>query len=128
MGLYRTEFLFMGSNELPDEEMQFRAYRDAVIAMTGRTVTIRTLDLGAGDVADGTFPVPATAPIGDQVIVPITTGGNPRIACWDDSLQAECAGAWPVDPGPGYLDSDNGSPVASLSGSGEPTGFSIPGW
>jgi phosphoenolpyruvate-protein phosphotransferase (PTS system enzyme I) len=53
VGLYRTEFLFMGSNELPDEEMQFRAYRDAVIAMTGRTVTIRTLDLGA-DKADKT--------------------------------------------------------------------------
>ena len=53
VGLYRTEFLFMGSNELPDEDMQFRAYRDAVIAMTGRTVTIRTLDLGA-DKADKT--------------------------------------------------------------------------
>ena len=53
VGLYRTEFLFMGSSELPDEEMQFRAYRDAVIAMTGRTVTIRTLDLGA-DKADKT--------------------------------------------------------------------------
>ena len=53
VGLYRTEFLFMGSNVLPDEETQFRAYRDAVIAMTGRTVTIRTLDLGA-DKADKT--------------------------------------------------------------------------
>ena len=53
VGLYRTEFLFMGSSELPDEEMQFRAYRDAVLAMTGRTVTIRTLDLGA-DKADKT--------------------------------------------------------------------------
>ena len=53
VGLYRTEFLFLGSSELPDEEMQFRAYRDAVIAMTGRTVTIRTLDLGA-DKADRT--------------------------------------------------------------------------
>lgn len=53
VGLYRTEFLFLGSNELPDEDMQFRAYRDAVLAMTGRTVTIRTLDLGA-DKADKT--------------------------------------------------------------------------
>ena len=53
VGLYRTEFLFMGSSELPDEETQFRAYRDAVIGMTGRTVTIRTLDLGA-DKADKT--------------------------------------------------------------------------
>ena len=51
IGLYRTEFLFLGSNELPDEEAQFRAYRDLVLGMTGRTVTIRTLDLGA-DKAD----------------------------------------------------------------------------
>src|SRR5688500_6102314 len=53
VGLYRTEFLFLNSNELPDEEEQFRAYRDVVLGMTGRTVTIRTLDLGA-DKADRT--------------------------------------------------------------------------
>ena len=53
IGLYRTEFLFLGSNELPGEEAQFRAYRDLVLGMTGRTVTIRTLDLGA-DKADRT--------------------------------------------------------------------------
>ena len=53
VGLYRTEFLFMGSREIPDEETQFRAYRDAALGMTGRTVTIRTLDLGA-DKADRT--------------------------------------------------------------------------
>ncbi|HEY0310653.1 MAG TPA: phosphoenolpyruvate--protein phosphotransferase [Luteimonas sp.] len=51
VGLYRTEFLFLGSRELPDEEAQFRAYRDLVLGMTGRTVTIRTLDVGA-DKAD----------------------------------------------------------------------------
>ncbi|MFC0678798.1 phosphoenolpyruvate--protein phosphotransferase [Lysobacter korlensis] len=53
VGLYRTEFLFMQRPELPDEEEQFRAYRDLVLGMTGRTVTIRTLDLGA-DKADRT--------------------------------------------------------------------------
>ena len=51
VGLYRTEFLFLQRSELPDEEEQFRAYRDVVLGMTGRTVTIRTLDLGA-DKAD----------------------------------------------------------------------------
>jgi len=51
VGLYRTEFLFLERRELPDEEQQFRAYRDLVLGMTGRTVTIRTLDLGA-DKAD----------------------------------------------------------------------------
>jgi phosphoenolpyruvate-protein phosphotransferase (PTS system enzyme I) len=58
VGLYRTEFLFMHRPaeqrlSLPDEEEQFRAYRDLVLGMTGRTVTIRTLDIGA-DKADGT--------------------------------------------------------------------------
>jgi phosphotransferase system enzyme I (PtsI) len=53
VGLYRTEFLFLQRQELPDEEEQFRAYRDLVLGMTGRTVTIRTLDLGA-DKADRT--------------------------------------------------------------------------
>src|SRR3546814_1520993 len=38
---------------LPDEESQFRAYRDVALGMTGRTVTIRTLDIGA-DKADRT--------------------------------------------------------------------------
>jgi phosphotransferase system enzyme I (PtsI) len=53
VGLYRTEFLFLNSPQLPDEEVQFRAYRDVVLGMTGRTVTIRTLDVGA-DKADRT--------------------------------------------------------------------------
>jgi phosphoenolpyruvate-protein phosphotransferase (PTS system enzyme I) len=51
VGLYRTEFLFLNSHVLPDEEAQFRAYRDLVLGMTGRTVTIRSLDVGA-DKAD----------------------------------------------------------------------------
>jgi phosphoenolpyruvate-protein phosphotransferase (PTS system enzyme I) len=56
IGLYRTEFLFLNRPEgqratLPDEEEQFRAYRDLVLGMTGRMVTIRTLDVGA-DKAD----------------------------------------------------------------------------
>jgi len=53
LGLYRTEFLFLQRNHLPDEDEQFRAYRDAVLDMSGRPVTIRTLDLGA-DKADRT--------------------------------------------------------------------------
>ncbi|KAB8316086.1 phosphoenolpyruvate--protein phosphotransferase [Tolypothrix campylonemoides VB511288] len=53
IGLYRTEFLFLQRQELPDEEEQFRAYRDVVLGMNGRAVTVRTLDLGA-DKADRT--------------------------------------------------------------------------
>lgn len=51
VGLYRTEFLFLQRAELPDEDEQFRTYRDLVLGMTGRMVTIRTLDVGA-DKAD----------------------------------------------------------------------------
>jgi phosphotransferase system enzyme I (PtsI) len=51
IGLYRTEFLFLQRRELPDEQEQFLAYRDLVLGMAGRVVTIRTLDLGA-DKAD----------------------------------------------------------------------------
>ncbi len=53
IGLYRTEFLFLQRNELPTEDEQFHAYRDVVLGMSGRPVTIRTLDLGA-DKADRT--------------------------------------------------------------------------
>ncbi len=53
LGLYRTEFLFLQRDELPDEQEQFETYRDAALGMSGRPVTIRTLDLGA-DKADRT--------------------------------------------------------------------------
>ncbi len=53
VGLYRTEYLFINNNQIPDEDTQFRAYRDVVLGMTGRSVTIRTLDVGA-DKADNT--------------------------------------------------------------------------
>ena len=48
VGLFRTEFLFMGRNgKLPDEEEQYQAYRAAVEGMHGLPVTIRTVDVGA---------------------------------------------------------------------------------
>ncbi len=48
VGLFRTEFLFMGrAGNLPTEEEQYTAYRQTVVAMKGRPVTIRSLDLGA---------------------------------------------------------------------------------
>jgi phosphotransferase system enzyme I (PtsI) len=53
VGLFRTEFLFMNRTELPGEDEQYEAYRAAVLAMRGRPVTIRTIDVGA-DKALGT--------------------------------------------------------------------------
>lgn len=47
IGLYRTEFLYLGSDAVPGEEDHYKAYADVVQAMQGRPVVIRTLDLGA---------------------------------------------------------------------------------
>jgi phosphotransferase system enzyme I (PtsI) len=51
VGLFRSEFLFMGrtgyGHKLPSEDEQFESYRKAVVAMKGKPVTIRTLDVGA---------------------------------------------------------------------------------
>ncbi|AKU22604.1 phosphoenolpyruvate--protein phosphotransferase [Massilia sp. MB5] len=48
VGLFRSEFLFMGrASDIPSEDEQFEQYKRAVVAMKGRIVTIRTLDIGA---------------------------------------------------------------------------------
>ncbi len=48
IGLFRSEFLFMNRDgDLPGEDEQFEAYRDAVVAMHGLPVTVRTVDIGA---------------------------------------------------------------------------------
>lgn len=48
VGLFRSEFLFMNrGGDLPGEDEQFQAYRDAVVSMQGLPVTIRTVDIGA---------------------------------------------------------------------------------
>ncbi|NQT13640.1 MAG: phosphoenolpyruvate--protein phosphotransferase, partial [Planctomycetes bacterium] len=50
VGLYRTEFLYLGVPVEPDEEVHFKAYSRVVETMAGRPVTIRTFDLGADKV------------------------------------------------------------------------------
>jgi phosphotransferase system enzyme I (PtsI) len=57
IGLFRTEFLYLRAGEAPSEDEQFRAYRDAVMAMAGRPVTLRTLDLGADKPGAGALGV-----------------------------------------------------------------------
>ncbi|MHA6529842.1 phosphoenolpyruvate--protein phosphotransferase [Paenibacillus sp. BAC0078] len=46
VGLYRTEFLYMGKDRLPTEEEQFNAYRIVLEKMQGKPVVVRTLDIG----------------------------------------------------------------------------------
>lgn len=55
VGLYRTEFLFMNRDTPPSEEEQFNTYRDIIEALAGKSLTIRTLDLGADKQVNGNY-------------------------------------------------------------------------
>ncbi|MGP2572645.1 phosphoenolpyruvate--protein phosphotransferase [Staphylococcus aureus] len=46
IGLYRTEFLYMGRDQMPTEEEQFEDYKEVLEAMDGKRVVVRTLDIG----------------------------------------------------------------------------------
>ena len=46
VGVFRTELMYMEGDRLPDEEEQFRSYKEALDALEGRVLTIRTLDIG----------------------------------------------------------------------------------
>lgn len=46
IGLYRTEFLYMGRDQMPTEEEQFEAYKEVLEVMDGKRVVVRTLDIG----------------------------------------------------------------------------------
>ena len=46
IGLYRTEFLYMGKSDFPTEEEQFEAYKTVLEKMNGKPVVVRTLDIG----------------------------------------------------------------------------------
>ena len=47
IGLFRSEFLYLATNDYPSEEEQFKAYEEVATAMNGKRVVIRTLDIGA---------------------------------------------------------------------------------
>ncbi|HEY9281390.1 MAG TPA: putative PEP-binding protein, partial [Eoetvoesiella sp.] len=68
IGLFRSEFLFMGRNDLPSEEEQYQAYSSVVKAMGGRPVTIRTLDVGADKALDGDITVATNPALGLRAI------------------------------------------------------------
>ncbi|HBT32954.1 MAG TPA: phosphoenolpyruvate--protein phosphotransferase [Pusillimonas sp.] len=68
IGLFRSEFLFMGRRDLPGEEEQYEAYATVVKAMQGRPVTIRTLDIGADKTLDGDATVATNPALGLRAI------------------------------------------------------------
>ena len=57
IGLFRSEFLYMNSSELPDEDTQFEAYKKVVEGMNGKPVIVRTMDIG-GDKELPYLPLP----------------------------------------------------------------------
>ena len=57
VGLFRTEFLYMESAELPTEERQFEVYKEVLESMQGKPVVVRTLDIG-GDKKIDALPLP----------------------------------------------------------------------
>ena len=68
IGLFRSEFLFMGRQSLPDEEEQYEAYASVVKTMQGRPVTIRTLDIGSDKTLDGETTVATNPALGLRAI------------------------------------------------------------
>ena len=68
IGLFRSEFLFMGRPDLPSEQEQFEAYAAVVKAMQGRPVTIRTLDLCSDKTLDGEQTVATNPALGLRAI------------------------------------------------------------
>jgi phosphoenolpyruvate-protein phosphotransferase (PTS system enzyme I) len=68
IGLFRSEFLFLNRDNLPDEEEQFEAYRTVAVNMRGLPVTIRTFDLGADKNIKNTIRVAANPALGLRAI------------------------------------------------------------
>ncbi|WP_038852681.1 MULTISPECIES: phosphoenolpyruvate--protein phosphotransferase [Bordetella] len=68
IGLFRSEFLFMGRPSLPDEEEQYQAYAAVARVMGGRPVTIRTLDIGADKTLDDEATVATNPALGQRAI------------------------------------------------------------
>ncbi len=68
IGLFRTEFLFLNRDNLPDEDEQFEAYRNVVRAMDGLPVTIRTYDLGADKQINGAVTTSQNPALGLRAI------------------------------------------------------------
>ncbi|MBI5889732.1 MAG: phosphoenolpyruvate--protein phosphotransferase [Nitrosomonadales bacterium] len=68
IGLFRSEFLFLNRDTLPDEEEQFNAYREVIEGMDGLPVTIRTYDLGADKQLKGVTRVASNPALGLRAI------------------------------------------------------------
>lgn len=83
------------------------------------------ISVGATSFTTSTFPTPAVALIGDQIIVPFEASAIDQLACFDTTTETDCAGSWPVSAPVGYA-SGAGAPFPLLSAAGATTGFCLP--
>jgi hypothetical protein len=80
--------------------------------------------LGSGTLT-GSLPGPPTSAIGNKLMIPVDIEGDSRLACFDDSTQSTCAGAWPATiASPGSYES--GGPFPLLDTTGKITGVCLP--
>ena len=116
VGLFRSEFLFMGRRgNLPDEEEQYQAYRRAVEGMEGLPVTIRTIDVGADKPLDDTDarrgpPEPGAGPA-RHPLEPGRPGDVPHAAARHPARRRARPGQ-PADPHAGARERDPADAVA----------------
>lgn len=70
VGLYRTEYLFMGRTSAPTEKEQYNAYKRIVVALNNKPIVIRTLDIGGDKQLDFNYPQKASSesPLGLRAI------------------------------------------------------------
>lgn len=84
-----------------------------------------TVNLGSGVIGNGDYPPPATAAIGNRMIIPATVDGTDELGCFDGSTLANCSGSWPVAPGFLYA-SSYGAPFPMMTSTGTINGFCLP--
>jgi hypothetical protein len=85
------------------------------------------VDFGPGTFDAYTFPAPATAAIGNDVIVPAAfTNASEELACYDTTTGANCAGAWPVNLGSIPYIGNFGPPIPLLDSTGSVQGLCLP--
>jgi hypothetical protein len=93
-----------------------------VAACAGQPIIV---NVGVGIVSAGSFPTPASAAIGTEIVIPIVTGGSPLLACYDAATAAACAGSWPA-AAPGGYPGSAGPPFAELDPTGKLIGLCLP--
>jgi hypothetical protein len=115
-----------GGNGTDNELLCFDLTTDTACANQPFVVAV-----GSGTDDSGTFPEPADAAIGTDLIIPIVMNNNgdkPELACFDTTTDANCSGTWPASTAISYQGfSGPGAPFPLLGATGSLQGFCLPG-